>query len=107
MFLCAWFIGVVASFVLWRCLEWLKSRAQDPRRRRLYLFPAWAVALLILLFGPEMLLYVSYPLVHPNSMVCTYIVWPAFLFQPILLGFLPLGQWVWRKRNAKREKAHG
>jgi hypothetical protein len=90
----AWYLG--------KGLGRVTSFVRDPWRRRLYLGPLWVVAGLLFFVLPNVLVVLTYPLVHPDdreAMVCVAMVWPTFLV-PTVLGIVAAARTVRRIRIA-------
>lgn len=96
--------GLAAGVVAWWGLTRLSARVTDPWRRRLYLFPTWVIATLMLLLGPSLALRLLYASSHAGAMVCTAFVWPAFLLPPVLPAVLSFARRVRRKGRMRPEQ---
>jgi hypothetical protein len=79
-------ITLPLGWLLGAGLGGLTSHVKDPWRRVVYLGPVWVGAGLLLYVLANVVLVLVYPVLHPEdsqAIVCTFLVWPAFLLPPL------------------------
>jgi hypothetical protein len=87
LFVVALLVTLLVTVLLARPLKRARVRIAEPfRRAKLTL--VWAGVVTAIFLSPLALLHALYPILHPNAMLCTTFVWPAFLVPPALLFFM-------------------